>query len=85
MGNVLFIWGLNFAAYHLLAPITSSYTMFLTKYNGRYDWTLKPLFTCRPCMSTLWGVGFWITPYQWYLYPIWVICLAGASHILNNK
>ena len=82
LSNVLFVWGLHFASFEVLAPITGRIGYFLNM--NKLSWLEKPLYMCRPCMSSVWGWCFWLTPYPWYFYPLWVICLAGASVIIKE-
>lgn len=36
-------------------------------------------------MSSVWGWIFFFSSYEWYYYPLWVICLAGASVLLKSE
>ena len=84
--NLLLIWGINFAAYNVFKSITGWYEVLIIKRNlSAIAWTCKPLYACKPCMSSLWGIcGFYFTSYDWYWYPLWVVCLAGASAMIKR-
>ena len=82
IANALFIQGLNFASHNVFHKLTGWYMLKVA--NTRLEWSIKPLFSCKPCMSSIWGIGFWITSYEWYYYPVWVGCLAGGTLVINK-
>lgn len=45
----------------------------------------KPLFTCLPCMSSVWGTAFfWLSSLHdllpWYDWPLHCLALCGMAH-----
>lgn len=86
IANILIIQGLNFLFKRgqLLGFIPDLYDRYLGT-NQFFVKLGKPLFYCTPCMSSLWGVvGFFVTNFAWYYYPVWAICLCGANVIISK-
>jgi len=78
-GNLLFIWGLH----KLLTAEWSILSVVGDIISERIPENLaKPLFTCPMCMSSVWSVGFLFTGLQWYYWPIYSLCLLGASALI---
>ena len=89
--NSAFIFGIN-ALFHsgmILGQIGDRIRKFSkrvskTEYfpNG---WIDKPLVSCPACMASLYGtVGFFFTPIDIYLLPVYIIALAGLNDFLHD-
>lgn len=55
----------------------------IARYNGE-RWT-KPLFSCLICMSSVWGLIFWIT--QWNFSTnilLFILAVTGINTIINS-
>ncbi len=48
---------------------------------------LKPLIGCFVCMPSVWGtLAFLVfTDFEWYYFPIYVLCLSGFMYIIKLK
>ena len=84
--NIFFIYGLQFAfsTGNVLDFIPRSYINTFSKSNLMMP-LVKPLFFCAPCMSSIWGLGFWFTDHDYYFYPLWVCILCGVIVLVNRK
>lgn len=47
------------------------------------QWFCKPVFSCPPCMSSVWGTAFWFsTGGEWTMWPLFCICLCGTMKLI---
>lgn len=54
--------------------------------NNWPSWLVTPLFDCPYCMSSIHGtVFFWffLSDYEWYLWPVFVVSLTGIGALVR--
>ena len=91
--NLLLIWGLHYAfdignIFGFVKDVY--YRKFMVDESKIATWIEKPLFGCKMCMSSVWSVpvytwGVVNWDWAWWYWPVWVLCLTGASYVLSGR
>lgn len=84
LANALFIWGV-----HGLIRTNKELDDWLTRIAVKYDipeWVPKPIIDCPPCMSSVYGTGFYVVAnggIDWGL-PVYLLCLVGLNFLISQ-
>lgn len=94
IANALFILGLYnafregqiFGGVHSWLKVVGVNVIDGDAIERRLIW-LKPFISCFVCMPTIWGelAYFIFAPYEWYYFPIYVLCLSGFMYLIKLK